>query len=81
VGNTISRIHDDSGGTSRSVQGKDGLDGNVELGCVEGLEHDLCHLLSVSFRVKRGLSQKDRVLLRGYTKFVVESMMPDLKEG
>ena len=52
---------------------------DVYRGGVEGLEHDLCHLLSVSVRVERGLRQEDRVFLRGRSQLVVESMMPDLK--
>ena len=41
VGDSISRVEDDSGGTARGVQGEDGLDGDVHGGGVEGLEHDL----------------------------------------
>merc|ERR1719350_2773643 len=47
MGNTISRIQDDTGGPTRSVQGEDSLDSNVHGGGVEGLEHDLSHLFSV----------------------------------
>ena len=78
VGNTITRVKNDSGGTSRSVEGKDGLDGNVHGGGVEGLEHDLGHLLSVGLWVKGGLSEENWVFLGGNTEFVVESVMPDL---
>ena len=41
VGDTITRVHHDSGGTARGVQGEHGLDGDVHSGRVEGLEHDL----------------------------------------
>ena len=78
VAYTITNIEDDTGGTAGSVEGQDGLDGDVHGRDVEGLEHDLGHLLSVGLRVKRGLSQQDRVLLRGNTKLVVEGVMPDL---
>ena len=78
VRDTISRIHDDTSGTSRGVQRQDGLDSDVHGRGVEGLEHDLSHLLTVSLGVKRGLSQKDGVLLRGNTELVVEGVMPDL---
>ena len=77
--NTISRIHDDTSGTSRGVKGEHSLDSDVHSGGVESLEHDLGHLLSVSFGVKRGLSQEDGVLLRGNSQLVIESVMPDLK--
>merc|ERR1712136_630942 len=45
VGNTIAGVHDNTGGTARGVQREDSLDGNVHGGHVEGLEHDLGHLL------------------------------------
>ena len=78
VGNTISRIHDDTSGMSRSVQRQHGLDGNVHGRGVEGLEHDLGHLLTVGLGVKRGLGQKNGVLLRGDTELVVKGVVPDL---
>ena len=37
-------------------------------GLVEGLEHDLRHLLAVRLRVHRGLCEEDRVVLRGNTQ-------------
>ena len=78
VGNTISTIKDTSGGTSGGVQGEDGLDVDVHGGAVEGLEHDLSHSLTVGLGVEGGLSEEDGVLLRGNTKLVVESVVPDL---
>ena len=42
------------------------------------IKHDLSHLLSVSLRIKRCLTKKNRILLRSNTKLVVESVMPDL---
>merc|ERR1719223_2488809 len=41
VGDTITRVEHNTGGTSRGVQGEDSLDGDVHGGGVEGLEHDL----------------------------------------
>merc|ERR1719317_233194 len=78
VGDTISGVEDDTGGTTRSVQGEDSLDGDVHGGGVEGFEHDLCHLFSVGFGVKWGLGQENGVFLGGDTELIVESMMPDL---
>jgi len=78
VGYTITRVHDDTSGTTGSVERQDGLDGNVHGGGVEGLEHDLSHLFAVSLGVKRGLSQEDGVLFGGNAELVVESVMPDL---
>merc|ERR1712045_519844 len=78
VGDTITRVHDDTGGTARGVQREDSLDGNVHGGHVEGLEHDLGHLLPVGLGVEGSLSQEDGLLLRGNTELVVEGVMPDL---
>merc|ERR1712156_1323922 len=78
VGDTITGVHDDTGGTARGVQREDSLDGNIHGGHVEGLEHDMGHLLSVSLGVKGSLSQEDGLLLRGNTELVVEGVMPDL---
>merc|ERR1719434_365434 len=78
VGDTITRVHDHTGGTSRSVKGEDGLDGNIHGGHVEGFEHDLSHLLTVSLGVEGSLSEEDGLFLGGNTEFIVEGVMPDL---
>jgi len=78
MSDTVTRVHDDSSGSSRSIQRQDSLDGNIHCGGVEGLEHDLSHLFSVGLGVQGGLSQKDWVLLRGHSELVVEGVMPDL---
>uniref|UniRef100_A0AAG5DIC6 Uncharacterized protein n=1 Tax=Anopheles atroparvus TaxID=41427 RepID=A0AAG5DIC6_ANOAO len=78
VGDTIARVQHNTGGTTGSVQGQHGLDGDVHGRRVEGLKHDLGHLLAVSLRVQRGLGQQDRVLLRSHTQLVVEGVVPDL---
>merc|ERR1712203_1190336 len=62
VGNTITGVHDNTGGTARGVQREDSLDGNVHGGHVEGLEHDLGHLLPVGLGVEGSLSQEDGLL-------------------
>ena len=41
VGDTITRVEHNTGGTTGGVQGQDGLDGDVHGRAVEGLEHDL----------------------------------------
>merc|ERR1719362_2853696 len=43
VGDTVTGVHDDTGGTAGGVQGEDSLDGDIHGGHVEGLEHDLGH--------------------------------------
>merc|ERR1712149_153058 len=78
VGNTIAGVHNNTGGTARGIQREDSLDGNVHGGHVEGLEHDLGHLLPVGLGVEGSLSQEDGLLLRGNTELVVEGVMPDL---
>merc|ERR1740131_199515 len=78
VGDTVTRVHDDTSGTARSVQGEDGLDGDIHGRGVEGLEHDLGHLLPVSLGVEGSLSQEDGLLLRGHTELIVHGVVPDL---
>jgi hypothetical protein len=78
VGDTVSRVKDDTSGSTGSVQGQDGLDRDVEGGRVEGLEHDLGHFLSVLLGVDGGLGKEDRVLLGGDSELVVEGVVPDL---
>merc|ERR1719213_1229087 len=62
VGDTISRVHDHTGGTTGGIEGEDSLDGNIHGGHVEGLEHDLSHLLTVSLGVKGSLGKEDGLL-------------------
>merc|ERR1719447_2170526 len=52
VGATVTGVHDDTSGTSGGVEGEYSLDGNIHGGHVEGLEHDLGHLLTVSLGVE-----------------------------
>merc|ERR1719486_1530816 len=78
VGDTITRVHDHTSGTTRGIEGKDSLNGNIHGRHVEGLEHDLSHLLTVSFWVEGSLSKENRLLLRGNTEFIVKGVMPDL---
>ena len=79
VGDTVTGVEHDTGGTSGGVQREHGLDGYVHGWGVEGLEHDLGHLLSVGLGVEWGLSQQNGMLLGGNTQLVVESVMPDLQ--
>merc|ERR1719420_653745 len=78
VGDTISGVHDNTSGTTRGIEGEDSLDSNIHGRHVEGLKHNLSHLLTVSLGVKGSLSQEDGLLLRGNTEFIVEGVMPDL---
>ncbi|BAT18306.1 Os12g0640950, partial [Oryza sativa Japonica Group] len=65
-------------GAAAGVEGEDGLDGDVHGGGVEGLEHDLGHLLAVGLGVEGGLRQQHRVLLGGNAELVVEGVVPYL---
>merc|ERR1740122_227254 len=78
VGDTVTGVHDDTGGTAGGIQGEHSLDGDVHGGHVEGLEHDLGHLLPVGLGVEGSLSQEDGLLLGGNAKLVVEGVVPDL---
>ena len=80
VGHTVTRVEHDTGGTSGSVQRQHGLDGNVHSRSIEGLEHDLGHLLPVGLGVERGLGQQNGVLLGGNSQLIVEGVMPDLQD-
>merc|ERR1712209_143604 len=78
VGYTIPRVHDNTSGTTRSIKRKDSLDGNIHGRHVEGFKHDLGHLFTVGLWVEGSFSQEDRLLFRGNTELIVESVMPDL---
>lgn len=78
VGHTVSGVEDDTSGSAGSVQGEDGLNGDVEGGGVESLEHDLRHLFTVGLWVEGSLREQDWVLLRSNSELVVEGVVPDL---
>src|SRR3990167_8779034 len=78
VRDTIAGIQDNTSGTARGVQREHGLDGDVHGRRVEGLEHDLSHLLAVGLGVEGRLGQEDGVLLGGHAELVVEGVVPDL---
>merc|ERR1712016_403322 len=78
VGDTVAGIHNNTGGTAGGVQGEHSLDGDVHGGHVEGLEHNLGHLLPVGLGVEGGLGQEDGLLLGGNAELVVEGVVPDL---
>merc|ERR1719312_16311 len=61
-----------------AIQGEDSLDGHIHCRGVEGLEHDLGHLLTVGLGVEGSFSKKNGVLLRGNTELIVECVVPDL---
>merc|ERR1719466_459312 len=78
MGDTIPGVHDDTSGTAGGIEGEDSLDGDIHGRHVEGLEHDLGHLLTVSLGVEGSLSQEDGLFLWGNTELIVEGVVPDL---
>jgi len=78
VGNSITGVKHDTGGSAGGVEGEDGLDGDVHGWEVEGLEHDLGHLLSVGLWVEWGLGEEGWALLWGDSELVVVGVVPDL---
>jgi hypothetical protein len=78
VGDTITRVEDDTSGSARRVKRKDGLDGDVHSWGVEGLEHDLGHLFTVGLWVERGFGEENWMLFWGNSELVVEGVVPDL---
>ena len=77
VSDAITRIKDDASGTTRSVERKDSLDGDVESRRVKGLEHDLGHFFTIRLWVEGSLCEEDRVFFRGDTEFVVKCVVPN----
>ena len=75
---TITRVHHNAGGAARGIEGEHGLDGNIHCRCVEGLKHDLSHLLPVGLGVEGSLSEEDGVFLGSHTELIVEGVVPDL---
>merc|ERR1719308_435633 len=78
VRDTVTRVHDNTSGTARGVQGENGLDSDIHGGGVEGLEHDLGHLLPVGLGVEGSFSEEDGLLLGGHTELIVHGVVPDL---
>lgn len=91
VGHTITRVDDCPcevalpdvlawAGNLR-VESQRGLDTNKEALNVEGLKHDLCHLLSVLRGVQGRLRQDEAVLLRLASQLGVDGAVPELLHG
>jgi hypothetical protein len=89
VSHTIARVNNSSSKVSLAhgtriragylgVKGESGLDTNEQTFHVKGLKHDLGHLLSILWGVKRRLSQDKSVLLRLASQLRVDGAMPEL---
>jgi len=78
VGHSITRVQHNSSGSSGSIQRQHCLNGDIHCWGVEGLEHNLSHLLSVCLGVQRSLSEQYRMLFRGNSELVVEGVVPNL---
>jgi hypothetical protein len=79
LGKAITGRGDETGGSSGRIEGHNGVDGDIDVLDIEGLEHDLDHLLSVSLGLSRGFSEQYTLnFFGGDSEFVVEGVMPDL---
>lgn len=78
LGDPVPRVHNNISGTSRDIWEQHGLDGHVHGGNVEGLQHDLTHLLMIGFGVQGDLCQQHGVFLGGHMQLVVEGVVADL---
>lgn len=78
MGNTITGVANHTGGSSIGVEGEDGLNGNIESSALEGLEHELGHLLSVGLWVLWGLGEEAFVLGWVDSELIGEAVLPDL---
>ena len=78
VGDTISGVEHNACCATRGIEGQNSLDGNIHGGHIEGLKHDLSHLLTISLRVEGSLCEQHRVLFWGDSQLVVEGVMPNL---
>lgn len=78
VGDTITRVHDDSGEKTLGVQDEHGLDGDVDAGEAIGLEHLLHHLFSVSLGVHGRLGQEDLALAGVDLELLVEGVIVEV---
>ncbi len=75
--NAIPRIQNDTSGTTRSIEGQYGLNGNVEGGSVERFKHDLSHFLPVGLWIERSLGEENGVFVGCDAELVVECVVPD----
>ena len=78
MGNTTPRVHDNTSGTTRGIEGEASLYGNIHGRHVKSFKHYLDHLFMVSLRVQWSLSKKDGLFLRRNTELIVEGVMLNL---
>jgi len=78
VGNSITRIDDDTSGTTRCIERQNCRDGYIETGYVEPLEHHLGHSFPVMLGVRGKFSEENGMFPGSDTKLIVEGIAPDL---
>jgi hypothetical protein len=81
VRNTITRVKNNTSGTTRGIQRENSLNLDKECRAVEGFKHDLGHLLTIRFWILGSFSQEDGMFFRGNAKLIVKGMMPRLNKG
>lgn len=79
VGDTITSVANKTGGSTSSVEGHDGLEGDIGSLNIELFEHDRDHLLTVLLGVTGSLSEENTNAFRGIaTELVGEGVGPNL---
>ena len=78
MGNPITQIDDDTSGTTSGKERQNCLDGDTENGYVEGLEHNLGHLLPAIPGVHRSFGEENGMFFGSDAKLIVEGMVPDI---
>ena len=78
VGNSITRIDDDTSGTTRCIERQNCRDGDMETGYVEDLEHNFGHSLPVMPGVRGNFVSLPRNIPFSSPKLIVEGVGPDL---
>mmetsp|Transcript_38792 Transcript_38792/g.119732 ORF Transcript_38792/g.119732 Transcript_38792/m.119732 type:complete len:205 (-) Transcript_38792:3-617(-) len=77
VRHALAAVQHEARGAALAQECQHALDGDVQGGHAEGLEHDLHHPLAVRLGVVRRLCQEDWVLLRVHLELLEERVLPE----
>ena len=79
LGDPITRVTNETGRSTGSVEGHDGLEGDVHILNLESLKHYGYHLFTVGPGVKWGFGEKNTFcFFRCKSEFFVKSVVPNL---
>ncbi len=81
VGDSVSGINHDSGRSSTRVQTQHGLNRHVELGHLEGVEHNRNHFFPVFLGVHGRFGQQTGVFVGFHSQLVLVTVVPDFLHG